>query len=717
MSVTLTPERVRLTKDLTALFEPKSIAVIGASRRPEAVGYAVMKNLISGGFTGNLYPVNPKADTIENLKSYASLLDIPDTIDLAILVVPSTTVPQLIRDCGQKGVKAVIIISAGFREIGEAGVALEKEVIDEANRQNLPILGPNCLGLINTDDNFSMNASFGRTMPKRGNIAFISQSGALCTAILDYAKGQNMGFSKFISLGNKCDLSEVHLLQYLKDDPHTDVILMYIEDLQDGWTFIQEAREITGDAKNKKPIITIKSGRTQQGAKAAASHTGSLMGSDAVYDAIFAQAGVLRADSVSEMFDLAKIFAYEPVIQGDCVAIVTNAGGPGIMATDACIRSGLSMASFHKNTTEQLKKVLPPASNISNPVDVIGDARNDRYRDAMRIAISDSNVDALVVILTPQAMTDIEDIAKAVVDAERSTNKPVVACFMGISDVSKGVDYLEEHHIPHYPFPEDTARALAAMNRYRLWTKRPRTRVKKFKVDSEKAKRMIEYAHREKITHVGTYLAMDILKAYKFPVLPYGFAGSGKEAIKVARQVGFPAVMKIVSEEIVHKFDVGGIRLNIQNVKEAKKAYDHMMRTVKKKEPKAHIKGVMLQKMADKGREVILGMNRDQQFGPILMFGLGGVYVEAFKDVTFRLAPIRELGAERMIKAIRAYPLLKGIRGEAPADLKMIEECLERLSQLACEHPLIQEIDINPLMVYSDKSGAHVVDARIVLKK
>ncbi|MBI1978189.1 MAG: acetate--CoA ligase family protein [Candidatus Omnitrophica bacterium] len=703
-------------RSLKPIFEPQAIAVIGASRRKEAVGYAILANLVSGGFKGKIHPVNPKADTIEGLECCHAINDLPEGIDLGVVIVPSTAVPETLELCGQKGVQSAIVISAGFREIGGEGTRLEREAAETAKKYRMPVLGPNCLGLINTDPAISINASFSRTMPRPGNIAFVSQSGALCAAILDYAKGEDIGFSKFVSLGNKADINELCILRYLKDDPKTDVILMYLEDLVDGARFIHLAREITGDLVKPKPILAIKAGRTLQGAKAASSHTGSLMGSDEVYDAIFAQAGVLRVDSVEEIFDLATAFAYQAIPRSKRVAIVTNAGGPGIMATDACVRYGLEMAEISSATQEALRKVLPPTANFSNPVDVIGDAQHDRYEHALTCVLGDSNVDGVIVILTPQAMTDIEEIAHAIVRMNQKTKKTILTSFMGFVDVSPGIKILEEHHVPHYKFPEEAARALGAMIRYKQWIIRPRTEVRSFPIDSVGVRSIIQQAKEKNQRLLTTHQAMEILKAYGFPLLPYEFASFAPQAGAKAEKIGFPVAIKIVSPDIVHKLDVGGVRLNLKSAAEVERAFKEMTSAVLKFQPAAKIDGVLVQAMGMKGREVILGMNRDPHFGPILMFGLGGTYVEVFKDVTFRLAPIRELGARRMIESIRAYAILKGIRGEEPADLEKIIECLQRLSQLASNEPDVSEVDINPLVVYRKKEGAQVVDARIVLK-
>jgi acetyltransferase len=699
---------------MKALFEPKAIAVIGASRRPEAVGHAILRNLTEAKFKGEIYPVNPKVDMILDVKCYPSILKTPGPVDLAVIILPSTLVVEALNECVQKGVKAVVVISAGFREIGEEGKRLEQQIVDIARKANIALMGPNCLGHINTDPAISMNASFSRGTPSAGKIAFVSQSGALCAAILDYAQGENIGFSKFISFGNKADINELDLLNYLKNDPQTKVILMYVEDLVDGQGFIEAAREITGEIK--KPILAIKSGRTAQGAKAAASHTGSMMGSDAVYDAIFTQGGVIRVDDVRQMFNYARAFASLPIPQSNRMAIVTNAGGPGIMATDACVKNGLEMAEISSHTVAELKKVLPPTSNFSNPIDVIGDAQRDRYEHAMKSVLAEPNVASAMVILTPQAMTEIEETAKAIVEITPKTQKTIMPCFIGGADTSKGAKILEENNIPNYTFPSEAAETLAAMVRYKAWVDRPRTGVKAFTVAKDKAVQVIEAAKKNKQKLLNVAQSMDMLKAYGFPVPPCGMATSEEEATQIASEIGFPVAMKIVSQKIVHKFDVGGVKLNLRTKEEVQAGYRQIIAALTERKIQDQIEGIFIQVMGQKGREVILGMNRDPHFGPVIMFGLGGTYVEVFKDVTFRLAPVRELSIQRMVEGIRSYPILKGVRGQAPADTKMIIDCLQRLAQLSCDLPEIQEIDINPLLVYDQGQGASVLDARLILK-
>ncbi len=703
------------TSNLKYILSPGSIAVVGVSRRRDSVGQAIFSNILHSGYRGMVYPVNPNAESILGVRTFASVGEIPDKVDLAVVVVPSQVVPGVVEDCGRKRVKGMIIISAGFKEVGPRGLMLEERVKAIASKYGISLLGPNCLGVINTDPAISMNASFATTMPKEGNISFITQSGALCTAVLDYARGEGIGFSKFISMGNKADITENDLLLALADDPGTDVILMYLEDIFDEREFIRIAREITGEAPKRKPIIAVKAGRTLPGVAAAQSHTGALAGADQVYDAIFAQCGVLRVTSVEELFKCALAFATQPLPKGDRAAIVTNAGGPGTMATDACIRHGMQMATFQKNTHLRLKEGLPGNASVQNPVDLVGDAQHDRYQLALSATLADRGVDGVIVILTPQFMTDIEEIARTIYREASRYRKPVLACFMGIVDVSKGVEILRAHGIPHYTFPEATARALGSMNRYLQWVTRPRTKIRKFTVNKSVAKRIVQKAKREGRTFLGEIESMDLLDAYGLPVLELIPARDGKECLEVASKIGYPVVIKIVSPDILHKIDVKGVRLNLENDSDLIRAFERMIKDVKRLKPKAEISGVNVQRMVGDGKEVIVGMKRDPHFGPILMFGLGGIYVEALGDVTFRLAPIRELSAIRMIKSIRAHSILEGIRGERPSDTSSVAECLQRLSQLAIDIEAIQEVDLNPIIVYEKGKGCRVVHARIIV--
>lgn len=699
------------------IFSPRTVAVIGASTRENTVGRSVFTNLLFSGYTGIVYPVNPKARGILGVRAYHSVWDIPGEVDLAVIIVPGAVVPHVMEECGEKGVRAAVIISAGFKEIGEKGAELEKAVIEIAKKYSISLVGPNCLGVINTDPEMRLNATFAASMPKAGNIAFISQSGALGVAALEYAYENNIGLSKFVSVGNKADINENDILEIIKDDAHTDVILLYLEDLSEPKRFIELAREITGDIPRRKPILAIKSGRTLEGAKAASSHTGALASSDEAYDSLFHQCGVLRVETFEELFDYARAFANQPLPKGNKIAIVTNAGGPGIMATDACIRYGLQLSSFDKKTTQILKNGLPSTANINNPVDIIGDAKEDRFALALKSVLDDENVHGVIVICTLQATISLPNIVQTIAEITSKSQKPVMNCYMGVTDISDALKILDERHIPHYKFPEVAARAMANMADYAQWLARMRTQVRIFTdIDKTKVEEILAEAKKEKMRFLPEPVSHGILKAYGFPVIESRVAKNEQECLQSAEEIGYPVALKIISPDIVHKVDAGGVLLNIKNSAELSNAYKEIGQNVKSTNPEANIWGVFVQKMADKGKEVIIGMHKDPLFGNLLMFGLGGIYVEVLKDVTFRLAPIRELSAHRMIEEIRAYKILAGFRGEKPSDIKVIAECLERLSQLVTDFEEIEELDINPLLVFEEGNGAKVVDARILIR-
>ena len=695
---------------------PKSIAVVGATNRPGSVGLAVFRNILTAGFHGVLYPVNPKAKYVQSVKAYPKLEDIPDEVDLAVIIVPPEIVCPILEEAGQKQVKGGVVITAGFKEIGGHGVELENSVKQVVAKYDICLVGPNCLGVINNSDKVRMNASFATKMPKAGNIAFISQSGALCTAVLDYAEGRNIGFSKFVSFGNKADVNEIDLLRYLRDDPDTDVILMYLEDITNGRAFLETAREITWQAR--KPILAVKSGRSIEGARAAASHTGALVGSDTSYDALFRQSGILRVEGVDELFNRAIAFSKQPIPKGNRIAIVTNAGGPGIMATDAAIRHNLKIAPLSKQTKQKLKEELPPTASVENPVDVIGDANHERYQAAIRHILMDENVDGAIVILSPQAMINVLETAQIVPSVVKGIDKPVLCSFMGIVDVSEGVKYLEKHGIPNYAFPEAAVRSMASMAFYSKILSLDMREVRRVAADRDSANAIIKkkLADKDKY-YMSEREANEILQSYGFPILTSILLKDSSDVEAAAEQIIFPAAMKISSRDIVHKFDVGGVQLKIKTKEEAKKAFEKIIENVKKHKPSAKIDGVIIERMARRGVEVILGAVRDPRFGPICMFGLGGTLVEAMKDVTFRLAPMWEISAEIMIRSIKAYSILKGIRGAPPCDIDAIKDCILRLSQMLTDHPEIAELDINPLIVYPDGEGCVVADSRILLKK
>lgn len=703
--------------DLEPLFAPQTIAVVGASRTPHSVGNAIMENLVVGGYTGTVYPVNPKAKSIFGNPCVKNVTAIDDHVDLGVIAVPAHFIQGVVQALADKGTRHFVVISAGFKEIGGEGAKREADLKALAHERGLTIVGPNCLGIINTAASVRMNASFGRGMPSVGPFGLISQSGALCTALLDYAKGVGIGFSRFVSFGNKAAVRETDLLLSLAADPFTKAILMYVEELTHGQEFIETCERITHGA-NPKPIFAIKTGRTSEGAAAAASHTGSLAGSDEVYDAVLSQAGVQRVESVAELFDCAEVFVDQTLPTGRRTAVVTNAGGPGIMATDACIRAGMSLPKFQEYTVKSLRYQLPPTASLKNPVDVIGDAKHDRYRVALDAVSADENVDQLCVIVTPQTMTDVADIAKVILETKNFCGKPIVGCMMGLVDMSAGVQILRQHGVPAYAFPEDAMRAMAAKCRFAEWTRQPTLEYKRFDVDKDAVAKLLKEESAAGRNTLVELKALEVFRHYGFPIVPYALAESADAAAKAAKEIGFPVVLKISGPKILHKTDVGGVRLKLEDEASVKQAFNEMIASVKAKMgADTEIWGVLVQKMLPKGKEIILGMSRQPNMGPLVMFGLGGIYTEALKDVAFRLAPMRENTARQMTQAIRSYKLLTGVRGEKPSDIDAIVECLLRLSQLVTDHDQIKELDINPLMVYATGEGAMVADARLILSE
>lgn len=694
---------------LEMFFSPGSLAIVGAAREPGKLGYDVLNNLMQYGYKGKIYPINPKATEILGLKSYPTVLDVPEPIDLAVIVVPARFVPDVIRQCGQKGIKGAIIISAGFKEAGLEGVKLEREVVAIAKEYGLRIIGPNCLGIIDTVQ--PMNASFAAGMPPHGGIAFMSQSGALCTAILDWALANAIGFSFFVSLGNKADVDEVDLMEAWEGNPDAKVIIAYMEGLRDGRRFMDVARRVSKQA----PLIAVKSGNTEAGSRAVSSHTGSLAGSDRAYDAAFRQSGVLRAPSIQDLFDYAIAFAYQPVLRGNRIAVVTNAGGPAIMATDALEGSGLKLAPLTKETIEYLQANLPAAANSFNPIDVLGDALADRYALAIEAAFKDPNVDGLMVILTPQVMTRIEETARELGRLSKLYDKPVVGCFMGQEKVSAGVRILTEEDIPNYPFPERAAGALRAMYSYRRWLERPPATYEHFAADREAVRSTFARVREDGRLTLGDAEARAIAEAYGLRLPKSRLAANADEAVKIAEEIGYPVVMKIASPDILHKSDIGGIKVGVTGAANVRDAFDLLVYRAQRYMPEATIWGVQIQEMVTGAKEIIIGMNRDPQFGPMIMFGLGGIYVEVLKDVTFRIAPLSEQEAREMVSEIRSYHLLQGVRGERPADIDAIVDCILRISQLVTDFPEIVELDINPLLVREAGAGAVAVDMRLVL--
>lgn len=693
---------------LEALLHPETVAVIGASRTPGKVGHEILANLIQAGFAGKAIPINPSGEEVLGLTTYKDLKLYKGTIDLSVIAVPKKFVKAAIESSIAAQAKAIIVITAGFKEVGAEGAALEKEIAAVCATAGVRMLGPNCLGMINTEHN--LNASFASQMPGPGGISVVSQSGALCTAILDWAKGRGVGLAKLLSIGNKADLDETDFLTVLAADSQTKVIACYLESITHGDEFLKAAEAAAGT----KPVVVLKVGTSQAGVKAASSHTGSLAGADIAYGAAFKRAGVIRAENFEALFDTATAFSMQPIPRGNRVAIITNAGGPGIMAADAAENSGLKIEPLSATLAEALKAKLPPAASVGNPIDVLGDADPERYGLALETAQADDSIDAVIVILTPQAMTDAVGTAQAIAKHIKG-DKPVLATFMGGHDVMDARHELTALNIPDYPSPDRAVAALRAMCDYSAWKLRPPRIVTRFPVNRRRVERVIAHHERSGRPEVGEVEAKEILASYDFNVPEGRLAATAEEAVAVAEHIGYPIAMKISSLDILHKSDFGGVKLNLSNAEQVRDAFDLMMLRITKRAPDAQIDGVYVEQMSKKGREIIIGMTRDPQFGPMLMFGLGGIFVEVMKDVTFHLAPITADEAMQMLLGTRSYALLRGARGEAAVDLTAIASGLQRISQLVTDFPQIAELDINPFLVGAIGTAPVVADARMIL--
>jgi acetyltransferase len=694
---------------LQHFFAPASVAVIGASTHPGKIGHDIVRNLQTSGFKGAVYPINPKAPEILGLRAYASVLAVDGSIDLVVIAIPAKAVLPVMEECAQKGVDSVIVITAGFKESGPEGMELEKRLEEIAGRAGIRVVGPNCLGIIATST--GLNASFAPTFPRVGSLALMSQSGALATAILDWSVQNGIGYSKFVSFGNGLDVGVVDLLRAWEDDPETRVIVAYMEGLPNGPEFMRVAKEVS----RKKPVIVVKSGNTRSGARAVSSHTGSLAGSGEAYQAAFKQCGVIRAHSMEELFDLAVAFAYQDVPRSRRVAILTNAGGPGIMATDAVETAGLEMATITPQTVAKLGTQLPPAANLNNPVDCLGDADAERYTFTAETVLADPNVDAALALLTPQTSTQPYESAQGLAAATARSKKPVLACFMGGGAMTSAIELLVSKQVPNYSYPERAVQALATMVRYREWREEPEDEIERFPANTDAVKGIFGRAREEGRVNLGEIEAREVLQAYHIRMPESRVAQSAEEAARFADEIGYPVVMKIVSPDILHKSDIGGVRVGIASRQEAMDAFDLMMLRIRRYAPDAELRGVSVQEMVRSGREVILGSTRDPQFGPLVMFGLGGIYVEVLKDVSFRVAPFGRRHARQMVDEVRSAPLLRGARGERPCDLDAIVTCLLILSQLVTDFPEIVEMDVNPLKVGEPGTGAVAVDARITI--
>ncbi|MDH5758510.1 MAG: acetate--CoA ligase family protein [Gemmatimonadota bacterium] len=695
---------------LDKVFRPRSIAVVGASRRRDTIGYQIVDNLLTHGFTGVVYPVNPGASAVHSIPAYPSVTDIPGPVDLAVVVVPKERVLSVIEECGAKGVGAAVIISAGFKEVGPEGARRERDVLEAARRHDIRLVGPNCMGVLSTEEGMSMNATFAPSMPTRGPLSFMSQSGALGVTILDYAAELGIGIHHFASVGNKADISGNDLLQYWAADEGTRVILMYLENFGDPRRFTHLARHVT----REKPIVMVKSGRTASGARAASSHTGALAAVDVATDALLAQCGVLRADSVQELFDIAMALEELPIPAGNRVAIVTNAGGPGIMIADACESAGLEIVELSQETQTRLRAVFPAEASVRNPVDMIASATSESYRIALEEVLADPSVDAAIAAFVPPLGVLQVDVAGCIVEAYRGQGraKPILAVLMGRQGFAEGRAELHEAGVPAYTFPESAARALAAMVRYRRWLQRPAEEPTIFPVDADRVSEILDGAEDQGRTQLGESEALDIFAAYGLPVVKHHRVTSLEEALAAGREIGLPVVLKAVAEGVVHKTEFGAVRLDLRTEGELEAAYREI--EVNVTAAGAILHGMLVQEYVTGGREVILGMFTEPTLGPTLMFGLGGIYVEALKDVVFRLAPVTHGDVTDMVSEIRGSALLEGIRGEAPVDRDALVEAIQRISQLVLDHPRISEMDINPLLALP--RGVLAVDGRIAIR-
>lgn len=697
-----------MSASLTPLFRPRSIAVVGASRRRDSIGGAILRNLIARPFQGPVYPVNPTSKHVQAIPAYASVEAIPGEVDLAVIVVPAAQVLDVVESCAKKGVKALVVISAGFKEIGGEGVARETALRDSVRRHGMRLVGPNCLGILNTDPEVMLNATFAPVEPPAGRIAFSSQSGALGLAILDYARELSLGISHFVSVGNKTDVSGNDLLEFWEKDPGTDLILLYLESFGNPAKFTKIARRVA----RVKPIVAVKSGRTPSGSRAASSHTGALAGSDAAVDALFHQSGVIRTDTIEELFDTALLLGSQPIPAGPRVGILTNAGGPGIMAADACESAGLTLPSLESKTLKGLRAFLPAEASTRNPVDMIASAHAESFQKALKLLVQDKNLDAIIVIFVPPLVTGAADVARAILAGAAGSKKPILSCFMGSHGVPEGLRSLNEGHIPSYSFPEAAARTLARAVRYGQWRNAPVGKTPSLSgIDRDKARSALSRATENEWLPVP--LLREILGAYGIPLNPSRLAANRGEAAAAAKSIGYPAVLKLWSPDVVHKSDVGGVRLGIQSEEEAARAFDEIAAALRQAEPKARFGGVTVERMVSGGVETIIGMTRDPSFGPVVLFGLGGVSVELLRDVSLRLAPLTDIDADEMVREIRGYRLLEGYRGSPAVDVAGLHEILHRVSLLAIENPEIVELDLNPVLAFPGREPAVALDARL----
>jgi acetyl coenzyme A synthetase (ADP forming)-like protein len=691
---------------LDAILKPKSIAVIGASRQPDTIGYQILDNLVHWGFRGPVYPVNPGAPYIHSISAYPSVSAIPGPVDLAVIVVRKQHVLAVAEECGRKGVKGLVVITAGFAEVGGEGIERERQLVEIVTRYGMRMVGPNCMGVLNTDPEVSLLATFAPKMPPHGPVAIVSQSGAMGQSILDYGEELGIGIYQFVSVGNKSNVSGNDLLEYWADDPNVRAILMYLESFGNPRRFAQIARKLT----RRKPIFVVKAGRTAAGARAASSHTAALAGTDLAADVLMQQCGVIRAQTVEELFDYAMAFPRLPLPKGNRVAIISNAGGPAIILADACESSGMVVPELAPETQAAIRARVAEEASVRNPVDLIASAKADVYREVIKLVLRDPNVDAVIASFIPPLGIHAQDVALAIREAAATRRDiPVLAVMLGRNGVPAAMEELKDAGIPGYIFPESAVRALSALNRYRQWLERPEGVVQSFPVDHAAADAVIAGARREGREKLTEAEALALLDAYGIPTAPWRAVRSADEAVGAAAAVGYPVALKVMSAAIVHKSDIGGVVLGLGSEKEVCDGYARLLTRVKERTgtpPDA----VLVQRMVPGGRETIVGSTRDAKAGPLLMFGLGGIFVEVLKDVVFRVHPVSDVDAREMVREIRGHKLLEGVRGETSVDLIALEEIIQRVSQLVGDHEEILEMDVNPLVAFPDRVLA--LDAR-----
>jgi len=693
----------------SVFLSPKSIAVIGASDKQGSVGRAITSNIMNG-YKGIVYPISPTRETVFDQKAYKSVLDVPDSIDLAVVITKNTIVPVVLEECGKKKIKGAIVITAGFKEVDEEGKKLEQKLKDIATKYGVKVIGPNCLGVMNLEPQTMMNSTFLKITPKSGKIALVSQSGAICAALVEDASAQGIGFSAVVSMGNKVDMTEIDVLKMLADHEQTKVIVMYLEDMGDGQEFLKVCKQITKN--NKKPILVLKSGRSPEGAKAAMSHTGALMGSDEIYDAVIKQSGAIRVDTMEELFDYATAFSKQPLpTEGDLV-IVSNAGGPAIISTDSCSKLGIKMAKIEE-IRPKIDAVIPPWGSSRNPVDIVGDADFNRFENVLNEVLAHKNVGSVISMCTPSATLDYDKLADVIVKMSKKYKKTMLASLMGIDEGITNREILANGDVPYYTYEEGSIRALKAMLRFTDWIKTPEGNISKFDVDKAKVSKVFDKVKEEGRTNLLEEEGLEILNAYGFPLPKSILAKTEDEAVEAANKIGHPAVMKIASPQIVHKSDAGGVKVNLSSDKEVRDAFKVIVDNAKKYDSKAEIKGVLIVEMVKGGKEMIIGSKLEPGFGTVVMLGMGGIYVEILKDVTFRLATFKDQKANDMISSIKTKKLLEGVRGEKPSDVEKLSECIQRLSQLVTDFREIKELDMNPVLVMQKGEGCKILDVRI----